>query len=151
PLKNALKEFNDSTEILSLLTAVGKVADESAFISQLVESGELFSPLAFNEQEAYQFLKETPLYEENGVICRIPNFWKKENKASVKITVGAKEPSKLGIDALLSSKPEMYLGSQRYSKAEIETLLQQNEGLAFIKGKWIEINHEKLQKLLQTF
>src|SRR5699024_6531534 len=110
-----------------------------------------FSPLAFNEQEAYQFLKETPLYEENGVICRIPNFWKKENKASVKITVGAKEPSKLGIDALLSSKPEMYLGSQRYSKAEIETLLQQNEGLAFIKGKWIEINHEKLQKLLQTF
>lgn len=151
PLKNALSEFNDSSEMLALLSAVGRVANESAFISQLVESGELFSPLRFNENEAYQFLKETPLYEEQGVICRIPDFWKKERKTTIKVTIGDTKPSSIGMEALLAGKPEIYLGEDRYSKAEIEALLQQNEGLAFLKGKWVEINHEKLQQLLMTY
>lgn len=151
PLKNALAEFNDSSEMLSLLSAVGRVANESVFISQLVESGELFSPLRFNENEAYQFLKETPLYEEQGVICRIPDFWKKERKTTIKVTIGDTKPSSIGIEALLEGKPEIYLGEERYSKAEIEDLLHQNEGLAFLKGKWVEINHEKLQQLLTTY
>lgn len=151
PLKNALAEFTNSSEMLALLSAVGRVANESAFISQFVESGELFSPLRFNEDEAYQFLKETPLYEEQGVICRIPDFWKKERKTTIKVTIGDTKPSTLGMDALLAGKPEIYLGEERYSKAEIEALLQQNEGLAFLKGKWVEINHEKLQQLLTTY
>ncbi|GMA46410.1 DEAD/DEAH box helicase [Tetragenococcus muriaticus] len=151
PLKNALSEFENSTEIFSLLSAVGQVANKSTFISQLVESGELFSPLGFNEQEAYQFLKETSVYEKSGVICRIPDFWRKEYKATVKVTLGDQQPSYLGMDSLLSSQPELYLGQDRYSKAEIESLLQQDEGLAFLKGKWVEINHEKLQNLLNTF
>lgn len=151
PLKNALKEFNDTSEMLSLLSAVGRVADKSAFISQLVESGELFSPLRFNEEEAYQFLTETALYEEQGVICRIPDFWKKERKTTIKVTIGDTKPSRVGMEALLASKPEIYLGEDLYSKAEIEALLQQNEGLAFLKGKWVEINHQKLQQLLTTY
>lgn len=28
-------------------------------------------------------------------------------------------------------------------------MLRQTEGLAFLKGKWIEVNHEKLRKLLE--
>ena len=151
PLKNALTEFNDSSEVLSLLSAVGRVADQSAFISQLVESGELFSPLRFNEDEAYQFLTETALYEEQGVICRIPDFWKKERKTTIKVTIGDTKPSRVGMDALLAGRPEIYLGEDRYSRAEIEALLQQNEGLAFLKGKWVEINHQKLQQLLTTY
>ncbi|WP_407103226.1 DEAD/DEAH box helicase [Desemzia sp. FAM 24101] len=151
PLKNALTEFNESSEMLSLLSAVGRVADKSAFISQLVESGELFSPLRFNEDEAYQFLKETALYEEQGVICRIPDFWKKERKTTIKVTIGDTKPSRVGMDALLAGRPEIYLGEDRYSRAEIEALLQQNEGLAFLKGKWVEINHQKLQQLLTTY
>lgn len=151
PLKNALKEFNDISKMLTLLSAVKRVADQSAFISQLVESGELFSPLRFNEDEAYQFLTETALYEEQGVICRIPDFWKKERKATVKVTIGEAEPSHVGMDALLAGGPEMYIGEDHYSKAEIEALLQQHEGLAFLKGKWIEIDHQKLQQLLTAY
>lgn len=151
PLKNALLEFKDPDEMLALLSAVGRVAHHSEFISQFVESGELFSPLRFNEQEAYQFLKETPLYEANGVICRIPNFWKKTQKNTIKVTIGDKKPSLVGIDALLTGRPEIYLGEEKYSKAEIEALLQQSEGLAFLKGKWVEINHEKLEQLLEAY
>ena len=37
----------------------------------------------------------------------------------------------------------------RLTQSEIEQLLRQTEGLAFLKGKWIEVNHEKLKKLLE--
>lgn len=151
PLKNALQEFKETKDMLALLAAVGRVANQSVFISQLIESGELFSPLRFNEEEAYQFLTEIPLYEANGVICRIPNFWKKAQKQRIQVTIGEKKPSIVGLDALLAGRPEIYLGDEAFSKAEIEALLQQSEGLAFLKGKWIEINHEKLQSLLTTF
>ena len=96
-------------------------------------------------------MKETPLYEANGVICRIPNFWKKTQKSTVKITIGDKQPSHVGIDALLAGRPEMYLGEDRYTKEEIKALLQQSEGLAFIKGKWVEVDHEKLAQLLEIY
>ena len=151
PLKNSLTEFKEPTEIVKLLGAVGRVTKESAFISQLVESGELFSPLKFSAPEAYLFLKEIPIYERNGVICRIPNFWKKTIKSRVSVSIGEKEPSKLGMDTLLSCQPEIYLGAEKFSPNEIAALLKENEGLAFLKGKWVEINHEKLQHLLDTY
>ncbi|MDR0434792.1 MAG: ATP-dependent helicase, partial [Gracilibacteraceae bacterium] len=46
PLKNALDEHGDDQEtLLKLLATVSKAMDRSAFISELAESGELFSPL----------------------------------------------------------------------------------------------------------
>ena len=35
------------------------------------------------------------------------------------------------------------------TKEDIEQLLLQSEGLAFLKGKWVEVNHKKLQALLK--
>ena len=119
PLKNALTEFTDSYEMLSLLSAVGRVANESAFISQLVESGELFSPLRFNEEETYQFLKETPLYEKQGVICRIPDFWKKKRKTAIKVTIGDTKPSSIGMDANCFSTNDYSHSDQARTTIEI--------------------------------
>jgi len=64
PLKNALEEFKQDEK--TLLSTVTKVAEHSNFISDLMESGELFSPLKLTVKEAYIFLNEIPLYEEAG-------------------------------------------------------------------------------------
>lgn len=40
------------------------------------------------------------------------------------------------------------MNGEALSKCEIEQLLKQTEGLAFIKGKWIEVDHTKLKTLL---
>src|SRR5665647_2017762 len=54
PLKNALKEFEgDERKLLSLISTVIKAAEKSSFISELLESGELFSPLKLTTEEAY--------------------------------------------------------------------------------------------------
>ena len=35
------------------------------------------------------------------------------------------------------------------TREDIELLLKQTEGLAFLKGKWIEVDHSRLEQLLK--
>jgi len=151
PLKNALEQRKNQDELLGLLGAVSRAADKSEFISELIESGELFSPLKFRPEEAYIFLKETPLYEDCGVLCRIPNFWKQKANTRLQVSVGGKEPAAVGLDALMAFTPEIYLGDEPFTREEIEALLGETSGLAFLKGKWIELDHEKLRSILAAF
>lgn len=152
PLKNALLEYKGKKDILALLSAVSKAADKSNFISEMVESGELFSPLKFTNQEAYVFLKEIPLYEECGILCRIPDWWKKKTSSiRMSVSVGEKAPSKVGTDALLEFEPELYLGELKLTKEELEQLLAEADGLTMIKGKWVEVDHGKLEAILAAY
>ncbi|URZ00286.1 DEAD/DEAH box helicase [Clostridium felsineum] len=153
PLKNALLEYKDDQEkLLQLMSTISKAADKSDFISELMESGELFSPLKFSKKEAYTILKEIPVYEKAGIMCRIPNWWKKKsNSLKLSVSIGDKEPSKVGIDALLSFKPEIFLGDEKISKEELEKLLLESEGLTLIKGKWIEIDKNRLSQVLAAY
>ncbi|MDR3239349.1 MAG: DEAD/DEAH box helicase [Clostridiales bacterium] len=153
PLKNALLEYKEqSGALLKLLAAVSKAADKSDFISELVESGELFSPLRFSADEAYLFLTETPLYEECGILCRIPDWWKKQSQAvKLKISMGDRAPAIVGMDALLSFNPELYFGEEKITRQEMEELLAQTSGLSFIKNKWVEVDREKLQAALDAY
>jgi len=153
PLKNALLEYKDQTDmLLKLLSTVSKAAQKSDFISEFVESGELFSPLKFTSKEAYTFLKEIPLYEECGILCRMPDWWKKKsNSLKLSVRVGEQEPSNVGMDALLNFNVEMFFGDDKITEEELRTLLAQTSGLSFIKGKWVEVDHEKLQATLAAY
>ncbi len=153
PLKNALLEYEGQNDrLLNLLSTVSKAAQKSDFISQFIESGELFSPLKFTSKEAYTFLKEIPLYEESGIICRIPDWWrKKSNSLTLSVKVGEESPSKVGMDALLNFDADMFLGDEKLTEEELEELLVQSGGLALIKGKWVEVDHEKLEATLEAY
>jgi non-specific serine/threonine protein kinase len=149
PLKNALEEYKDQNDLIKLLASINKAAAKSGFMSEIIENGELFSPLKFSAKEAYIFLTETPLYEECGIGCRIPNFWKKKYKASLKVSI--KEPSKFGLNEIMSFSPEIYLGDENFSPDEIKKFLSETDGLAFLKGKWVELDREKLNKILAAY
>ena len=153
PLKNALIEFKgDDLKLLSLLVTVTKAAQKSVFISDLLESGELFSPLKFTAKEAYTFLRETGIYEDAGIMCRIPDWWKKKSSTvKVSVIVGEKEPSKVGLEAIMDFSPRLILGDEPMTKKELREFLAMAEGLIKYKGKWVEINHEKLSAALDVF
>lgn len=153
PLKNALLEYKDDEgKLLQLMSTISKAADKSNFISELMESGELFSPLKLKKDEAYTILKEIPIYEESGIMCRIPNWWKKKsNSLRLSVSIGEKEPSKVGMDALLSFEPEIFFGEEKISKEELKKLLSESEGLALIKGKWVEIDKDKLKEVMDAY
>lgn len=153
PLKNALVEFKDDhKKLLELLSTVSKAAAKSAFIHDLQDSGDIFHPIGLTSDEAYTFLKEVPLYEESGILCRIPNWWKnKSNSLRLTVNIGTKPPSHLGFEALLDFDAQISVGDEKLTIDELKKLLAETEGLAFIKGKWVEINHEKLKEALLAY
>lgn len=153
PLKNALAEFEgDEKKLLALISAVIKAAEKSALISKLLESGELFSPLKFTTEEAYTVLKEIELYEEVGIMCRVPDWWRKRNNSvKVSVAVGEKAPSKLGLDAILDFLPTISIGENEITEQELSSFLDMAEGLVQYKGKWVEIDKKKLEAVLLAF
>ncbi|MBR5968921.1 MAG: DEAD/DEAH box helicase [Lachnospiraceae bacterium] len=150
PLKYALTEYkNEREKLLSLLSCLNKAAEGSDFIARLVESGEMFHPLRFTAQEAYTFLKDIPVIEEAGILCRVPNWWKRRTSSVfMRVTMGEKKPSLFGFESLVSMQPSLVIGGQALTKKEIEALLEQTEGLRFLKGRWVEVNHTLLKAML---
>lgn len=153
PLKNALAEYkNDNKKLLELLSTVNKASQKSDFIYGMVDSGEIFHPIGLMASEAYTFLKEIPIYEEAGILCRIPNWWKsKANSLRLSVKIGTKPPSLLGFDALVDFNAQISMGDDQLTIAELKKLLSETEGLAFIKGKWVEVSHEKLKETLLAY
>ncbi len=153
PLKNALEEFNgDEKKLLSLISTVIKAAEKSSFISELLESGELFSPLKLTAEEAYIILSEMTTYEEAGIMCRVPDWWRKNNNTlRLSVTVGEKEPAKLGLEAIMDFSPSLSIGDEAISEQELRAFLNMAEGLIQYKGKWVEINKRKLGAMLEAF
>lgn len=150
PLGHALKEYKDDRKrMLTLLSYLSEAADRSEFISSLIESGELFHALRFDREEAYTFLKEVPIYESAGIVCRIPNWWKRRNShgLNVEALIGD-QPSLFGAESLLSVTPSVSVDGIPLTEAEIRDLIELGNGLAFIKGRWIEVDREKLQQAL---
>ncbi len=153
PLKYALEEFGrDNEKLLDLLSTVHLAARESGFISELLESGEIFHPLSVTTQEAYTFLKEVPIYESAGILCRIPNWWKGPAQGvRLRITAGDKQPSHVGMDALLDFRPELLMGDTVIPEEEARLLLLKSEGLAWIKNRWVAVDPEKLKQTIEVY
>ncbi len=153
PLKHALSKYGeDSKKLLELLSTVQTASEKSAFIADILESGEIFHPLAWESGDAFTFLKEISVYEDAGILCRIPDWWKNKSAGlSLNVSIGNKQPSYLGMDSILDFKAELLIGDMKISESEIRRLLRETDGLAFIKGKWVEVDHEKLKKTIEAF
>ncbi|RXZ78979.1 DEAD/DEAH box helicase [Paenibacillaceae bacterium] len=153
PLKNALIEYGDNqAKLLELLATVQKASLGSSFIADLVDTGDIFHPIGLMADEAYTFLREVSLYEDAGILCRIPKWWTAKSTAvKVSVNIGEKPPSHLGADALLNFDARLWLGGESISEEEIRMLLSEAEGLVFLKGKWVEVNHKRLQAALLAY
>jgi non-specific serine/threonine protein kinase len=78
PLGRALQEYagtKNRKAMLNLLLPVSKAAESSEWVRRLVDSGEIYQPLAWSPREAYEFLKAIPLLESSGLIVRVPDWW----------------------------------------------------------------------------
>jgi superfamily II DNA or RNA helicase len=156
PLGKALQEYagaKNRDRLLSLLLPVQRAAGNCPWLKVMVDAGEIFHPLRFSPQQALQFLKDVPALEGAGVVVRMPATWRLNRPArpQVKATVGGKAPSQLGMDALLDFRMEVTLDGETLSAAEIKRLLAQSDGLALVRGKWVEIDRERLSRTLEQF
>lgn len=151
PLQYALIEYkNDRQKLLALLACLNKAADVSTLINSFIVSGELFHPIKLSVNEAYQFLKDVDAIEKAGILCRIPNWWKKKSSSvSLSVKLGEQKPSLVGFASIITMQPSLTVDGVELTKDDIKMLLSQTDGLAFLKGKWIEIDHARLASLLE--
>jgi non-specific serine/threonine protein kinase len=156
PLGKALQEYagvKNRERLLSLLMPVQRAAEQCPWLKLMVDAGEVFHPLRWTPQQALQFLKDAPALESAGVVVRMPANWRMNRPArpQVKATVGSKAPSHLGMKSLLDFQMEVTLDGENLSAAEIRQLLAHSEGLALIRGKWVEVDHGRLSRALEQF
>ena len=154
PLGKALQEYAGNRQrLLSLLVPVQRAAEQCDWLKAMIDAGHIYHPLRWRPQQAVQFLKDVPTLESAGVIVRMPANWRMNRPArpQVKATVGGNAPSQLGLDALLDFRMEVTLDGETLSPAEIKRLLVHTDGLAFIRGRWVEIDRDRLQRTLGRF
>jgi non-specific serine/threonine protein kinase len=153
PLKFALQEFAGNREkLLELMATVHEAARTSAVLGKMLAAGSIFQPLTWTAEEAYRFLTDIPAFENAGILCRIPNWWKAgAPRMTLNLQFGAQKPSVVGMQALLSFNAGLLLDGEPLSREEIQRLLAQSEGLALIKNKWVTVDPEKLQQTLAAY
>ncbi len=153
PLKHALEEYGkDGKELIDLLSTVHRAAKESTLIAGLLKSGGLFRHLAWTARQAYDFLREIPLYEQSGILCRIPGWWKGASSSlHLSISLGDSRPSLVGMDALLSFDIGLHIEDEPISVEEARRLVASSEGLTLIKNRWMAVDPEKLRRTLDAY
>jgi non-specific serine/threonine protein kinase len=156
PLGRALEEYagaKNRQKLLALLAPLSRAAEHSEFVRELVDTGDIYHPLSWTPMEAHRFLGEVAVYEQAGLVVRVPDWWSAKNRPRprVSVSVGSQAPSSLGMKALLDFDVGLTLDGKKLTKREIEELLASSHGLVLIKGKWVEVDRDKLSSVLDQW
>jgi hypothetical protein len=152
PLGRALQEYagvKNHSALLSLLQPVHQAAERIAWVKEMVEAGDIYTSLAWTPADAHRLLKDVPTLEDSGLIVRVPDWWKTSRppRPTVSVTVG--NQSKIGVDALLDFSVSVTFEGEPLNEKELRALLESTSGLVALKGKWVELDHNKLAEALK--
>lgn len=153
PLGSALRQHagdRDRAAMLNLLLPISRAAETVPFMRELVDSGGIYQPLAWSAKQAHEFLVAIPRLEAAGCIVRVPDWWSARTppRPLVSVRVDTRDAPRLGTEALLDFSVSMSLGGESITRAELDELLATSGGLVPLKGKWVEVDREKLRQAL---
>ncbi|HEU4534794.1 MAG TPA: SNF2 helicase-associated domain-containing protein, partial [Polyangiaceae bacterium] len=156
PLGRAFEAFAGAGErkkLLALLVPIKRAAEASPVVRALVDSGDIYQPLAWTPAQAYAFLCEQPAYEAAGVMVRVPPWFegRRPPRPTLTIEVGARPPSTLDAQGLLDFSAKLTLDGEELSAAEREAILRASAGLALVRGKWVEVDGARLRETLERW
>ena len=153
PLGRALVEYagaNNRAALAALLAPIQRAAEQSKVARQLLDSRAIFQPQVWRPDQAFAFLQEIPRFEQSGLVVRIPDWWKAGHppRPQVSVRIGEAQGSVLGKHSLLDFQVDVALEGELLTAAELKSILQATSGLVWLKGKWVEVDQEKLQQVL---
>ena len=154
PLGRALQEYagaRNRSALLNLLEPIQRASESVAWVKALTDSSEIYQPLAWTPKEAYQFLHSIPVLESNGLIIRVPDWWKaaRPPRPVVSVKIGEQAKGRLGVDALLDFSVQTLLDGEPLDESELKQILGSSDGLVLLRGKWVEVDLEKLGEALK--
>jgi non-specific serine/threonine protein kinase len=154
PLGRALQQYageQNREAMLHLLLPISKAADSLDLARRLVDSGDVYHPLAWSPREAYEFLQAIPVLESSGLIVRVPDWWnaRRPPRPRVSVKVDSRSSAGIGVDAMLRFSVGLSLDGETLSPEETAQLLEASGGLVPLRGKWVEVDREKLAEALE--
>jgi len=111
-------------------------------------------------QDAYKFLKEVGLLlQESGFGILVPPFWNKnttQKTLGVKLSLKPKRTAKtskgiLNFSSIIEYDWKIALGRKIIDKEELEKLASLKEPLVRIRGQWVELKQDHIEKTLKFF
>ena len=152
PLGKALEQYSGAKNkpaLIKLLSPIQQAAGQCGWVKDIVDSGEIYQPMAWSAERAYTFLRSVPVLEDSGLSIRLPNWWRKRSRPQVQVTIGTGARTSLGVGAMLEFDVKMALGDETLSRQELDDLLAGDDGLVLLKGQWVEVDREKLRQAIQ--
>ena len=149
PLARAVEEARgDRHALLHLLVPLQRAAEQSEWLAELIDSGEVYQPLVWTPDEALRFLRSVPAFEAAGLAVRVPDWWRSRRRPEVAVRIGNAKPSGLGTDALLDFSVGVALGDETLTAAEVRDVLGSADGLVRVRGQWVELDSHRLREVL---
>ena len=153
PLAEALKASagaKETARLVALLEPVRRAAEQSPLVRDLLESKALFAPQAWTIRQAHRFLKESLQIEQAGVVVRLPDWWsaRKPPRPQVQVSLGTRPASMLSLSQMLDFHVGLAIDGEPLGEDERRQLLQATDGLALLRGKWVEVDREQIQEAL---
>ena len=152
PLRRALQQYagtKNRAALISLLSPIEQAARTCGWLRELVDSGDVYQPLAWTPDHAYRLLRSVPELESSGLGVRLPNWWRKRPRPQVSVTIGEARPSMVGADAMVDFDVGVALGGEPLSHAELQTLLDGDGELVLLKGQWVEVDRDRLREAIE--
>jgi superfamily II DNA or RNA helicase len=151
PLSKALEQYagaKNKNVLIKLLSPVQLASEASPLVREMVDTGDIYQPLAWTPRQAYEFLQDVPLFEESGILVRVPDWWKKRPRPRVGITIGDNRQKRFDVHGMLDFKVQLALGDQELSEAEWRELIAGENDLVLLRGQWVEVDRDKLTEAL---
>ncbi len=153
PLAEALRRYSaasDRAQLDALLEPVRRAAERSELVRELLSTKALFAPQSWTIRQAHRLLTQIPLLEEAGVVVRVPDWWaaRRPMRPQVQVQIGQRAASQLGLDTLLDFRVGLALEGETLTDEERRKLLASDEGLILLRGKWVEVDRQRLAQAL---
>jgi SNF2 family DNA or RNA helicase len=151
PLRKALELYagaRNKPALMKLLTPIKEVGTRCDWVKEMIDNGDIYRPMAWSANKAYKLLCSVPLLEESGLVVRLPDWWRKRPGPQVKATIGETKKPILGTESMLDFRVDVTLDGDKLSPRELDELLKGEDGLVLFKGKWVEVDKERLQQAL---
>jgi superfamily II DNA or RNA helicase len=154
PLGSVLAEADAGLQkefLHSILQPLGRIAEENEFIATMLSSKRLFNTAYFSSGETWQFLQSVAACERAGVLVKFPKSWADRKPSALKVALSidaASEKSVVGINSLFGFSVAATVDGVALGPDELADLLQGEQELVALHGKWIAVDRKNLGPLL---
>jgi non-specific serine/threonine protein kinase len=157
PLGRAVQNkaaMRDVGGLESLLNPLRNVAKMSQFFDDLLIQKKVFQACEFTAAEAFYFLDSVSVYQQEGIVVKVPKIWDETRPPKAKVNVQLREDStskkgKLGMAGVFRLDTSVTIGGRTLTADELNKLLEEEGPLLFFGGQWIEVDRNQIESILE--